>query len=253
MISNGVWLARGGQPAYWDHIERTVRNELRRSQFFLTPSFLHLFRRLHRDQPAAVVDQALGELRKLEGGYVAQSSFSDWVGYPSAKMGQPGIGVNGIHMMGCCPPEGMRGLWEAWCGTVQEAADGVYVNLAFTLDHPAATVTAFRPIDGRLEVRAKKAGTYLLRPPAWADRDAVRLWRAGGKAEVHWGGPADAYVCTRRVRRGQTLALTWPVPCFRQTHKALSIPNRDTTLTVSWCGNEVTDVHPVAHYLPLFG
>ena len=23
--------------------------------------------------------------------------------------------------------------------------------------------------------------------------------------------------------------------------------------TVSWCGNEVTDVHPVAHYLPLFG
>ena len=127
MTSLAGWLARSGRPEYWDHVERTIRNEIRRSQFFLTPAFLKLFRDVHKDKPPEVVGAALADLRKLEGGFVAQSAFDDWVGFP-ASMGKPGR-MSGVHMMGCCPPEGMRALWEAWTGAVETNGSVVQVNL----------------------------------------------------------------------------------------------------------------------------
>jgi len=253
MASLAAWLARGGEPHYWDHLERTARNELRRSQFALTPEFLELFERLHRDKPADVVGKALAELRKLEGGFVAQAAFDDWVGYPSAEMGQAGIARNGIQMMGCCPPEGMRGLYEAWAGTVEESGDGrVYVNMAFTRNHPAARVRASSPADGRLDVTAGQAGTFHVRPPAWAERDRVTACRNGAQQPVAWGGPASAYVVFENVKKGDTLALRWPVPAFTQTFVPTSIPDKRPEVRVQWVGNEVQAVEPPGEYLRMF-
>jgi hypothetical protein len=48
MVSTAAWLARGSRPHYWDHVERTVRNELHKSQFFLTPAFVKLSRKYTR-------------------------------------------------------------------------------------------------------------------------------------------------------------------------------------------------------------
>ena len=253
MTSTAVWLARGGQPQYWDHVERTVRNELRRSQFFLTPAFVRLFRDLHRDRPGAVVQQALDELKKLEGGFVAQAGFDDWVSYPGQpKLGSPGLSENGIQMMGCCPPEGMRAIWEAWNAVVETTADGVQVNLCLTRDHPAACVLAHRPEDGRLDVMAKRAGAYRLRPPAWVLRDRVQLRRNDQPVALVWGGPADVYVQCREVRPGDKLTLIWPVPRFAQTFTPQSVPGRTSPLTVRWVGNEVVGVEPRGKYLPMF-
>ncbi len=256
MVSIAAWLARGGRPHYWDHVERTVRNQLRRSQFFLTPAFLKLFRRLHKDKPAEQVEQALAELRKLEGGFVAQSAFDDWVGYPGRRMGRAGLAANGIQMMGCCPPEGMRGLWEAWCGTVEQTKDGVFVNLCFTRDHPAAKVTAYEPAAGRLDVLARKAGRYLLRVPAFAAvaeaRGSVKLLRAKKPTPIPWGGPAGAYVVCEGVAVGESLSVIWPVPRFTQTFIPTSVPGRKGKLVVHWLGNTVLAVEPRGKYLPMF-
>jgi hypothetical protein len=254
MTSTAAWLARGGWPQYWDHVERAMRNELRRSQFFLTPAFVKLFRDVHRDKPAAVVPQALDELKKLEGGFVAQAAFDDWVSYPgSPKLGAPGLSENGIQMMGCCPPEGMRALWEAWNGVVETTGDGAQVNLCLTRDHPAARVLAYRPAAGRLDVTAKQAGCYLLRPPSWVVRDAVRLSCNGSVVDHAWAGPAGAYVSCRDVRPGDHLALTWPVPRFTQTFTPRSVPGRTGRLTVHWVGNEVVGIEPRGKHLPMFG
>jgi hypothetical protein len=234
-------------------VERTVRNELRRSQFFLTPAFVKLFRDLHRGEPEAVVQQALDELKKLEGGFVAQAGFDDWVSYPGQPtLGAPGLGENGIQMMGCCPPEGMRAIWEAWQGVVETTADGVQVNLCLTRDHPAARVLAYRPEAGRLDVTAKQAGSYRLRPPAWAARDAVQLRRNRQPVALDWGGPAAAYVQCPDVRPGDELTLTWPVPRFTQTFTPQSVPGRTSPLTVRWVGNEVVGVEPRGKHLPMF-
>ncbi|MFA5203382.1 MAG: hypothetical protein WC708_03160 [Lentisphaeria bacterium] len=253
MTSIAANLARGGRPEYWDQVERTVRNQLRRSQFFLTPAFVALFQRLHQNRPAAEVAAALADLRRLEGGFVAQPTFNDWVGYPGPAMGTAGLYANGIQMMGCCPPEGMRGLWEAWCGIVEERPEGNFVNLAFSRDHALATVTACRPADGRLEVGVRQGETWFLRPPAWADRAGVGVACDGRALAVEWGGPAQAYVVVRSLRPGQRLTLSWPVPEFTQTHPALSVPDRTQPVTVRWCGNEVLDVAPRGPHLPMFG
>lgn len=252
MTSAAAWLARGGLPNYWDHVERTVRNEIRRSQFALTPAFVKLFRGLHQDQPAQVVDAALAELRKLEGGFVAQATFNDWVGFPGS-LGKPGLYANGIQMMGCCPPEGMRALWEAWHGVVVEQSDGVFINLCFSRSHPAADVRASSPSAGRLDVAVRKSGKFHLRPPSWADRNQVRLTVNGQATAGTWGGPANAYVLVADAAPGQTLSLTWPVPRFTQTFAALSVPGRNTRVAVRWVGNEVVEVEPRGQYLPMFG
>lgn len=251
MTSIAAWLARGGRPEYWDHVERTVRNEIRRSQFSLTPAFVKLFREVHKDQPQAAIDNALAELRKLEGGFVAQASFDDWVGYPHS-LGKPGR-QGGIHMMGCCPPEGMRALWEAWNGVVETTAEGVRVNLCLTRDHPAARVKAYRPECGRLDVTAKRSGEYLLRAPSWAAREAVQVRRNGTAVQAAWAGPTNAYIRLRDVRPGDQLTITWPVSKFTQTFTPTSVPGRTDTLTVRWVGNEVVAVEPRGRYLPMFG
>jgi hypothetical protein len=253
MVSIAVWLARGGEPAYWDDVERAVRSQLRRSQFSLTPPFVALFRKVHADKSPAAVEQALVELRRLEGGFVAQSTFDDWVGYPdNPKLGTPGMYVNGIHMMGCCPPEGMRGLWEAWRGTVEERPEGVFVNLAFTRDHAAARVTAFRPEDGGLAVEAHKPGDYYIRPPAWAEPVSVALQFGGQAVALDWGGPANAYLVCPSVQPGERLTVRWAVPRFRQTFLPQSVPGRAEFLTVEWLGNTVRGVTPPGRHLPMF-
>jgi len=252
MTSIAACLARGGRPEFWDQVDRTVRNELRRAQFALKPAFVALFRELHKDKPAAEVEAALTALRKLEGGFVAQSTFDDWVGYPGPTLGAPGLYANGIQMMGCCPPEGMRGLWEAWQGIVQERPEGVFVNLAFSRDHAAANVTAYEPAAGCLDVQARKAAAYFLRPPAWAAPAAVTLRRDDTDRQVEWGGPANAYVVCRAVRPGERLRLGWPVPRFTQVFVPQSVPGRSEKLTVHWLGNQVLGVEPRGQHLPMF-
>jgi hypothetical protein len=253
MVSLGAWLARGGRPHYWDTVERTIRNELRRSQFAITPAFVALFERLHADEPAGVVREALAALRAIEGGFVAQATFDDWVSYPgSPKLGAPGLSANGIQMMGCCPPEGMRALWEAWNGVVETRPGEVYVHLAFSRDHQAASVRACRPEDGRLEVTARAPGRYLIRPPAWSDRSEWALTRNGTAVPARWGGPAEAYVVAADVRPGEVLTATWPVPSFTQRFTARSVPGREQQVTVRWAGSRVLGVEPAGQHLPMF-
>lgn len=254
MVSLGVWLAQGVSPSYWDHVERTVRNTLARSQFFLTDAFVDLFRRIHSRRPRLEVEQALRELRRLEGGFVAQASFDDWVSYPgNPALGAPGVANNGIHMMGCCPPEGLRAVWEAWRWAVQEEPGAVRVNLAFTREHPAARVVAWRPEDGGYEVTALRAGRFLLRPPAWAERAGVVLSRNGLAAPVEWSGPEDAYVVCRDVEQGTVLRISWPVPCFTQTFIPGSVAGRNDRVSFDWVGPQVVRVHPRGQHLPMFG
>ncbi|MBS3762706.1 MAG: hypothetical protein KGZ25_05295, partial [Planctomycetes bacterium] len=236
-----------------DDVERTVRNTLARSQFFLTDAFVDLFRRIHTDRPTMEVEQALRERRRLEGGFVAQASFDDWVSYPgNPVLGAPGVANNGIHMMGCCPPEGLRGVWEAWRWAVQDEGGEVRVNLALSREHPSARIVAWRPEDGGYEVTALKQGRFLLRPPGWASREGVALSRNGTPAAVEWSGPEDAYVLCREVEKGEALRLSWPVPSFTQTFTPTSVEDRKERVSFQWVGPQGVGVEPGGKHLPMF-
>jgi hypothetical protein len=253
MVSMSAWLARAGWPHYWDQVERAVRNVVRRAQFSLTPAFLRLFHEIHKEKPEKVLNDAIAELRRLEGGFVAQPTLDDWVAYPhNPKLGTPGLNSNGMHMMGCCPPEGMRSLWEAWCGAVVEQPEGVMVNMAISRDHPAAKVEAFAAECGGLRATVRKPGNFLLRPPAWAAREAVQLQRNGRDVPLSWSGPQQAYVICPAAAAGEQLTLRWPVAKFKQTFVPKSVPGRTQSVAVRWTGNRVDAVEPHGQYLPMF-
>ena len=250
MVALGVWLGQR-HPHCFDHVARTVRNYLRLNQFFLTDDFVALFGRLHADKPREVVAAALDELRKLEGGFVSAPAPDDWVRYPDT-LGATGRSANGIDMMGCCPPEGMRALWEAWRWTVQELPGGVRVNLPFHRDHPAARVTAGAPEQGWVRVEPRREGDVQVRPPAWATRGEVTVQRSEQPAPVQWSGPDDAYVTCTNVKVGETLQVHWPVPVFVQRQTLTSVPGRELDLTIQWEGDEVEALDPCGQHLPIF-
>jgi len=114
-------------------------------------------------------------------------------------------------------------------------------------------VTAFEPGAGRIDVRARKGGTYFLRPPAWVDPAGVTLRRGGAVAAIEWGGPADAYVVCRAMQPGDMLTLGWAVPRFTQCFEPQAVSGRKEQLTVQWLGNQVLGVEPRGKYLTMFG
>ena len=253
MASIGAWIARGGHPQYWDVVERTVRNLIRKAQFSLTPEFVRLFEHSNKAKSSREIKAALRSLKAIEGGFVAQPAFNDWVSYPdNPKLGTPGMYSNGIHMMGCCPPEGMRALWEAWNGVVEVKAEGVFINLPISREHAMARVIAFSPEDGAVEVVAKGPGDFFIRPPSWSERAYWKISVNGTEEPVMWGGPAQAYVVRRKARKGDRLLVSWQALEFTQAMKPKSMPDGDEILTIRWTGNKVRAVSPKGKYLPMF-
>ena len=106
------------------------------------------------------------------------------------------------------------------------------------------------PKAGRLDLTARRAGTFYLRPPAWAPRAEVRVLRNGKAEPAKWDGPASAYVAVKNVRAGDRLTLSYPLVTFRQVWGNWPTqPN--LKLTISWRGNMVTEMLPKGKGLPI--
>ena len=240
MVEAAMHLARAGYHEYWDHVERFVRNYIREAQFFVTPEFEALYRRIHKERSAGEVEFGLAQAQRLEGGIHSVLTPNDWVAH--------GPHLNGMNMMGCCPPEGMRALYAAWDSTVTEDEFAVWVNLSFTRDTPQAKVVSYLPHQGRLTVTAKKDGYFMIRVPAWVDRRKIRTWRNGREEPLWFGFWAGDYVQFPDAKAGEELTVVYPLPEFDQTvelHPAGRFAYR-------WLGNTVVDVSPRGEHLPIF-
>ena len=154
LLSLLLLLARD-DPAYWDAIERYVRNGLAQAQWTAPP-------------PAGAPDP-----RGIFCGYCDPNGF-------------------GARSMNCCTPAGalaLAAVWEAAATVSAEQGQADYrVFLPLARDDENARISiAIR--DDRLTVRLepKKAGRYHLRTPADA-------WNQGAGAEIleHASGPGTA-------------------------------------------------------------
>lgn len=252
MVSIASWLARGGFPEYWDHVERALRNYIRPQQFFVTPEYEALYRKENADKPADQIAAGLARMRDLQGtvmGGPAPNDWINWIGTPK-QCGPYNTPYGCMGMFGCCLPEGMRALHTAWSGIVFSKNREILVNLALTRTSPLADVISSSPHGGRVDVIPHVAGTYLLRPAAWSPRDGVRILRKGQGIPTVWGGPGMAYVVCKNVRPQETLTLVYPVVSFKQVWGNWpSQPN--LKLTIQWTGNFVTDMQPRGKGLPI--
>ena len=236
VIDMAAWTAKCGHPEYWDTVERFVRNYIREAQFFITPDYESLYRRLHPGQEG---DKGLARARDFVGGFQGAMGINDRC-YSGTTM----------DMMGCCFPEGMRAMHTAWLNTVTNRKEGVYVNMCFDCDAPQAKVTSFLPFQGRMAVEAKRSGDFYLRPPHWAQRDRVKVYRNGKPALGQWRG---AYLLLGKVKEGDRLDVTYPLLSFVQKQAVKNAPGQpDRKITVTWLGNTVRKLQPPGERLPLY-
>jgi len=235
MVEIACWLAKGGYPEYWDHAERFVRNSIQQAQFFITPQYMNLYRKLHPDK----ADEGIAMMRELEGGFVGILSPNDWTWRP-----------NEMDMMGCCTASACRAIYAVWKNIITESPEGVFVNLSFNADRTQAKVISFLPSKGQLTVLAKKDGDFFLRPPAWAPRDKVRVLRNGKSVPVQWQ-KQKSYVKFSGVKKDEKLSITYPMLSFTQKI-SVGMDENERSFTVRWLGNTVVDIEPKGKYLPIF-
>jgi len=252
MVSVAFWIAQAGFPEYWDHVERALRNYLRPQQFFVTPEYESLYRKVNSSNSEQEIDAGLNRMRELQGAVLGGPAPNDWINWiASAKQCGPYATPYGcMSMFGCCAPEGMRALHTVWSGVTRTKRGAVYINMSLNRPGSVASVVSSLPDQGRIDVTAHQAGVYYVRPPAWAPRDAVRTARGGVEKKPEWGGAGFAYVTFSGVKAGEVLTISYPLVDFRQTWG--NWPSRpDLKLAVSWRGNSVTEMEPRGKGLPI--
>lgn len=248
MICTAVWLGEAGYPEYFDHAERYARNLLRQSQFIVTPELEALYRRIHSEQPSEDIEEQLAFLRKIQGGFVASPTPNDLVDENVEHHGTAGNPPMLLDLMGCCPPEGMRALHMVWKNAVTLQKDGIHINMAIPGKHEAAEVLTYAPEAGLLTVIAGNECDYSIRPPSWAPRKQVRVYRDGCEVESNWAGD---YIRIQEAVKGEQLSIRYPVVCFTQEID-LDAGANSGNFQVHWRGNTVLKLDPDGKHLPLF-
>jgi len=248
MISIAALLGEAGHTAYYDCVERYLRNYISNLQFVVTPEFEAYYRRLNQAAGEAAIAQGLAALRRFQGGIVGGSGLND---FENELLGN----VSGFEMFGCCAPEGMRAIYTAWRQTIARrpasglAPAGVYVNLCLNRASEWGQVVSFMPAAGRLTVKAGVRDTFFLRPPGWATPAQVRAFVNGEAITVDWQG---GYVCFAGQPHDE-LTLTYPLISFTQQVSGLWPDCRpDLTMTFHWLGNMVLSAEPAPTHTPLF-
>lgn len=247
MMSVAALLGRAGEPAYYDCVERYLRNYIAPLQFIITPDFESMYRRRNASRTPAELDAGLKELRKFQGGIIGGSGLND---YENALLG----GVSGFEMFGCCAPEGMRAIYTTWTNTIEhrDASDaspaGVYVNMNFARESTWGRVMADTDA-GRMSVDASVSDAFLLRPPAWAPKTEVHAFVNAKPVPTIWAGDYVRF----DAKASDELTILFPVVEFTQKVSGLwasCAPN--LTMTFRWHGNRVIESAPVATGTPLF-
>ena len=252
LVSIATWLAQGGFPEYWDHVERAFRNYVRPFQFFVSPEYVALYRELNKGKNEEDIRAGLVRMRDLQGGFWGGPAPNDrlnWIASPQ-QCGPYKTPYGCAGMFGCCQGEGMRAIYTIWSNIVTANSQSVFVNLSLNRDSQWAKVVSRLPERGRVDVTAHTAGDYFLRPPAWAPRRQVRVARDGLETTVEWGGPALAYVHVKDVKPGEVLTLVYPLATWTQV-VAIWPTKPDLKLTIYWKGNSVVAMEPKGKGLPV--
>ena len=248
LVSLASWIARGGYPDYWDHVEKYLRNMIAPSQFSMTPEYVALYRKTNAAKGSREIEKGLRRMKDFEGGFIAAPAPNSWINWmPNAAQS------NGERMQifGCCVPEAMRALHTAWSTVLTTQKSQVLVNTSFDRDAEEAKVVSFLPSEPRLTVQVKKPADYLVRIPSWSKRDEVSAYRDGRRVELQWGGPGLAYVRFAQARQGEELTVRYPLAQFSQKVDFAFAERPDLRFQIDWSGNSVVAITPHAAQLPL--
>lgn len=206
-----LWLAlRAGQTELLDDVERLVRSRLLPAQI------------LPEDGGGTLGPRQVGGWG-VHGGPYAKGSILD-------------VGAAVMHT-----------LADVLGSVVTRGPLGLTVNLHLTADTPLAEVVATREAEALLEVRPGAAENVLLRVPAWAPAESLRLAVDGAPQPLTRIGPW-LFVSREALRPGSTIALRHALPERTTTETFAS----GRSYRLRWRGDEVVAVDPHDAGLAMF-
>src|SRR5262249_48656388 len=150
-------------------------------QFFVTPEYETLYRKLNNGVPEPQVEAGLAHMRDFQGSVMGGPAPNDrfnWIAR-AKECGPYATPYGCISLFGCCTPEGMRALHTAWAGVIAANGPEILVNLSLSRKSQWADVISSAPQSGRIDVEPHARATYYLRPPSWSPRAGVRIFRKG--------------------------------------------------------------------------
>jgi hypothetical protein len=243
-IHLGLALARAGRVAYYDDIERAVRN--------------HLIESRVRDAEwlptrADGADEELicrvGLREKVVGAYAGWSSPNHILAYdeflPPQWIKSPdlsGVYLNKVRaLQNCCGPSGPKALYLAWQHASRVDGSTLWVNLLVDRSLPEAEVRGYEPHEGRVEVAVRSALAIALRVPRFVEPDELAVSVNGQPAEARVEG---GYVVTPTLRAGDKAAFTYPLPERDETVRIGNEGFQQYEYAVHWRGSTVMSVTP---------
>ncbi len=219
-------LADAGYPQYFEDVERFVRNQVVAAQF----------------KDLSTYQNGTNRVTPLLLGCFDSQSM------PNGHLGTRGGEDVGI-VEGCCLNGGMRALALAWDAIATADENGVTANLALSRSGPACDVIGYQPLEGRVDVVPRVAGSLRVRLPGWADptRIAVAITnRSGTPARMEWRFKPP-YIVFQSVESGMRFAIRFPLRELQEDTTA-----GGQTFHVRWKGDVVIGVDPPGQREPTY-
>ena len=194
-------LTTAGRGDHWDTVDRWFRNTTVECQF-RDPAARH--RGYAPGQPKPwddtrdIIDRSLG-------GFFWASPYE----YLCWR----------IRLMTCCSGHAIWTLGKiADHAVMDDGAEGISVNLHYTLETPLAAVGCHEPFAGRLEVIPARTGPVHIRLPSFATGVAVSVDGAKAPHSIR-----DGYAALDRVPAGAQVTLDYPLP-ERHVDQVVRVP-----------------------------
>jgi len=241
MVLLALYLTREGVGDYWDDVDRWVRNLYAQGQI-TDAEAVHAL-------PERYINPVPRTNPYMDTDGVAEKSVGAFLGWMRANEGlfrileenPPRLFESAI--MHCCTANGARTLYYVWDAMLQRRDGRATVHLLLNRASPWLDVESFLPVEGRVVLRIKQAGSVAVRIPEWCEPAAVHVAGAGDRTPR----AAGRYLHLDGLAPGQCVTLTLPVP-RRTVHRVLGeIPYK-----LELCGSTVTDIEPTGEVLPLF-
>ena len=182
-------LARAGHTHYWDDVDRWFRNHTLECQL-CDPRRIKTGCVEGGPEPA---DDCRNILERSVGGFSWATARS--------RLVNPGM------LMVCCGGNAMWTMGKIVANSAVEDADGLTVNLHFSLDTPAAFITNHEPFEGRLEIVPRQSGRVRIRKPSYAGTIDSAVDGAPARP-----GAAGEYLVFDRVTADSRIVLTYALP-----------------------------------------
>ena len=254
MLANmGVKKSDGSDP--WDDVDRWTRNQFVENQTtsigWMTDGHIDY-------ESAAPITQSHYDMfykpgrPPFFGAYttqnVAQRTLGSFASHPSANdyIGHPEFIVTSAS---CCTANSSRAIFQVWRDMLSYQDGTLRVNLLLNRASKWADVDSHIPYTGRVDVKMKKKLDLEIRIPEWVEPEDVACKVNDESREI---GFAGRYAKIGKVKKGQTVVMTFPISERTRKVHIQGPPGGVNEYTLIIRGNTVVSIDPPGKYAPLY-